>query len=183
MHLTRFFLLLIFCVGCALCATQVVGNDPPSEIVVDAEARQTLDEIEKIRNQLGGGVLKGTSLQAAEDDHTFDESVRRILQSKNAQPATWNIEQSPVSRSKLNGPKVATPNTTSPHSSVSNRSPRQIVELMRTRSVQLEAIANQIETLREYDKADQLRNIATDLRILARQFDAPKSGTRILPER
>ena len=156
----------------------------------DAETRQTLDEIEKIRNQLGGGVLKGTSLQAAEDDHTFDESVRRILQAKNAkpgvknaQPATRNIEQSPVSRSKLNGPKVATANTTSPHTSVSNRSPGQIVELMRTRSVQLEAIANQIETLREYDKADQLRNIATDLRILARQFDAPKSGTRILPER
>lgn len=148
-------ILLPLGLGVALCVTHVLGTDPqtqvaPTEGVAEGELgnAQALKEISHIREKLGGSVLKGSVLDSS-GDAGFDAELRNMLELPNKTAAT-----KPPPRLTQS----------------------QIVTMLRTHSSRLDGIANQIEKLRQYNNADQLRDMADQLRRVARQMDAPVAG-------
>ena len=105
-----------------------------------------LNEIKRIQSQLGGSVLKGSSLLGENADplSNFDASVRKRL-----------------------GLPVKPPQ----ENSSSKRPASKVVQTLRDQVTKLDSIANDIEHLREYEHADALRETAKQLRTIARQLD------------
>lgn len=119
-------------------------TDPPAE--------QAMEEIKRIRERLGGSVLRGSLLDAAADkaESEFDSGIRKFL----------GIEQ------------VPSPSRTQVMSSA------KVVSTLREHGVELDRIANEIEAFRQYQHADQLRKTATAIRLIARHLDAESGRTR-----
>jgi len=135
-------------------ATTISGSDPQpvppkapnAKTPLDKQA--TLKDISRIREQLGGGVLKGSILDdGVSDPFDFDAGLRSEL-GLPKKPAA-----KPNGQSKL------------------NRSNAEIIKSLRKHCAKLDEIANHIETLREYEYADSMRESAVALRMIARQMD------------
>lgn len=137
-------------------ATTISGSDPQpaddslAQAGSQLEREAALKDISRIREQLGGSVLKGSILEpAGKNQLIFDTGLRSEL---------------------------GLPLQTSP--SVATRSKSEMIKSLRTHCAKLDEIANHIETLREYEHADALRESAADLRLMARQMDSHETGVR-----
>lgn len=113
---------------------------------------QELLEIEQLKKRMGGSVLRGTVLDgnAEEADQIFNAELRSKLGLKD-----------------LKGPSGSVPATPTRMSSP------ELVKTMRAHGAILDRIANDIEAMRQYEKADQLRLTAHELRRVARSYDKP----------
>ena len=100
-----------------------------------------------MRDEVGGSVLRGTVLEVEPDEAKaeFDRSLRKVL--------------------GLPPDEVADQERQSPR-----KTPQEIVKILRVHGVHLDRIANDIEELKQYRHADQLRETARQLRLIARQF-------------
>ena len=154
--------------ACAIClvllcyVTTISGSDPkptppnPTNATTSLDKETTLQDISRIREQLGGSVLKGSILASPDGNRSFDFEAGL--------------------RSELGLPKLPPRK----FDAKSNRPKAEIIKSLRKHCAKLDEIANHIETLREYEHADSLRLSAEDLRMIARQMDtrhAPKRQT------
>ena len=138
-------------IGLVLVLPSVLGGDPPGSPNQTADSiagEQAFNEIKQIREQLGGSVLRGSVLDAEGND-SFEAGVRKSLGLPEAPGRTR------VSR---------------------EMEPQAIVKRLRDHCSELDRIANEIERLREYRNADQLRATAKELRLIARHFDSPEQN-------
>ena len=124
---------------------QVVAPNPPVDSAL-------LDDLSRIRRQMGGGVLRGTMLNTGnkgEADRDFQSHLESLLGQE---------EQAEIEPKKIydldRAPK-----------------PGRHVQTLRNESEKLERIANQLERIRQYSQADELRSSAKSLRELARMLD------------
>lgn len=150
---------ILFCCVALVGVRLVMGEDPtgskptaiPPGPVQSSEGEEVLAELKQIREKLGGSVLRGSLLdnRAPSDDVESDSELRSLL-------------GLPESKPTLSGPRTA----------------REIIVLLRKHSARIDRIANGIESLREYKNADELRDTARELRMIARQIDVPKDRGR-----
>ena len=142
----------------------VLGKDqlttvPSNDTVLDAAEpsheepdqpltnQELLNELTRIRDDVGRSILAGTVLEttAGESKAEFELGIKRILRMPHTTVAT--------------------------HQLVPDRSKGEIVKLLRDQCTQLDRIASEIEELKQYRNADQLRETAKQLRSVARQLD------------
>ena len=143
-------------------STAAVGHQPE----VDT---QLLDDLSRIRRRMGGGVLQGTSLndlEASEQD--FRSGLQGLLQTEvaPAQPAMQRSFFAPAHGSRTQQ------STRDQVGEETSRTRRSEVATLRKESVRLGDLANQLEELRLYQLADDLRASAQTLRHLSRRLDA-----------
>ena len=131
------------------------ANIVAQTVPTDLEKEQALQEIMQIKSRLGGSVLKGSLLDGtdAEEVDPLDNSLREIMD-------------------------LPTAKTNSRPSAVRPSEPMAVVSKMRSRIAQLDRVANEIEAFRHYRSADELREIAGELRLIARQLDVPPASGR-----
>ena len=116
----------------------------------DAANEEVLAELKRIRRKLGGSVLQGSLL---------DNSVLPI-----------DEESDSGMRKVLGLPEAIQPD--------GHMTSHQVVKSLRVHCTRIDLIANEIESLRQYDNADQLRDTARQLRLIARQFDGHPKDAR-----
>lgn len=143
----------------ALCWAPLVGEKNSGEPDHD---NAVVSELLELRKSVGGSVLEGTSLEpsAQEQEDAFRIGVQRAATEPPLLPAA------PPRLSK-------------------NQSEENTVTMLRKCSARLDRIANDIEPLREYHNADELRDMATALRLLARRMDSTpnkKTASKSAPQ-
>ena len=113
----------------------------------DLAGADVLRELVKLREEVGKSVLSGTLLEASPEESRaeFARGVRKVL---------GLAEATLVQQDRAVGTKT----------------PQEIVKTLRAHCVHLDRIASEIEELKQYDNADQLRETAKQLRLIARQF-------------
>ena len=118
--------------------------------------KRLLEDLSRIRRQMGGGVLSGSTLKPkpGESEATFETHLHTLL--KNTEPPA-----DPATQPKFD----QEPSTSS------------TVKALRRESQILEGIANQLELIRQYRQADAVRESAKSLRELARRLDPPGRAT------
>ena len=141
-------------------------DDKGSELTPPPDSH-LLDDLTRIRQQMGGSVLGGSSLDDPDAGRAFQANLQTLL----SQP-------DPPSTPPWSGP-LAAPRPTSngdtlfPFPSQENHKSPPVVVTLRQQSEQIERIANQLERIRQYLHADALRGSAKTLRELARSLDMP----------
>ncbi len=162
-HLWHYFTIGM-CLFGVVCAPTLLGDDQAPPSVQDKESHpdpatrkllpapdlagaEVLRELVKLREEVGESVLSGTVLEASPEESRaeFARGVRKVL---------GLSEDTLVKQNRAAGTKT----------------PQEIVKTLRAHCVHLDRIAREIEELRQYDNADQLRETAQQLRLIARQF-------------
>ena len=162
-HLWQYFTIGI-CLFGVVCAPTLLGDDQAPPSVQDRESHpepatpkllpapdlagaDVLRELVKLREEVGENVLSGTVLVASPEESRaeFARGVRKVLRLS---------EDTLVKHDRVAGTKT----------------PQEIVETLRAHCVHLDRIAREMEEIRQYDNADQLRETAKQLRLIARQF-------------
>ena len=108
-----------------------------------------LNDLSRIRKQMGGSVLNGSALDSDEVSNSFQSDLKKLL------------EQEP------SVPQLPTKHQLS------------VVEALRKHSSILDRVANEIEPTKQYDHADELRTSADELRKLARQLDTDRQDSPV----
>ena len=132
-----------------------------SEIDV-ASKESAFNEIKQIQQRLGGSVLQGSTLmnESSEPLANFDTHVREQLglPPLKVTPDTNSEDQTSLKLGFLDG----------------KRPESKLVRTVREQVTKLDSIANDIESLRAYAQADELRETAKKLRLIARELDAER---------
>ena len=137
----------------------ICGGDPiasetgDSVVTADDLARQELAEIKLIREKLRGSVLNGSLLDSPKSTD-FDAKLQSQILSSATNIAASALGSEPIAKSD----------------SITDES---VIAVLRKQSSRLDVVANHIESLREYESADSLRESAKELRELARRLDSP----------
>ncbi len=142
--MSRRFVILTVSVCLCFAGPSVIGEDTsPATKATPNVDQHLLDDLSRIRQQMGGSVLKGSSLNSDDVDGSFKSDLKRLM-FPNSPREPADTKQTQTSR---------------------------LVQTLREQSTNLDRIANEIEPTKQYDHADQLRTAANELRKLARQFD------------
>lgn len=138
---------------------EAVAPIPP---VVD---QQLLNDLSRIRQQVGGSVLRGSSLEDGKSnpDKAFKAGVRTLLQQQ--PPVVPQQEENVISE-----PFRAPPEHIGP-SPARTYVESQAVKQLRQQCEKLDRIANDLEHLQFYGRADEVRASASALRLIARKLD------------
>ncbi len=158
------YLTMGICLFGVVCAPTLLGEDQAPPSVQDKESlpepetgkllpspelagAEVLRELVKLREELGESVLRGTVLEAPPEESKaeFARGVRRSL--------------------GLSGDTLVKQNR-----AAGTKTPQEIVNILRAHCLHLDRIAGEMEELKQYDNADQLRETAMQLRLIARQF-------------
>lgn len=152
-----------------ICITTVTqAEEVVSEIVTSTAKptpqvdQQLLDDLARIRKQMGGSVLSGSMLddEGKDSDSAFQSGVQSLLEGAEAQDRS------------VRPPRFNQPLDTPPKSDDSTRSPQdRFISTLREQGSKLDRIANELEKLKQYEHADELRESAKALRELARSID------------
>ena len=147
MRYRRVYFFLI-AVGVVVSSSGLVGNEP-SELVEQPALPAGENQADSVLREITqirnqlGGSVLKGTILHDATDAGFDTSVRQL------------------SEAKTNDRQRDRPTSS------------EIVHVVRRQCAELDNVANRIEMLREYHNADQLRNVANELRQLARALDHP----------
>lgn len=151
------------------------------ESAEDLLRNQELAEIEQIKRKLGGSILRGSILDPNDEslEAASNQEIRRAVGLPRSDNRNANRPQ--VARSKSvagASPLLVSPSESGADGHGSQDAMYGVVIKLRTRVLQLETIAHQLESIRHYDVADDLRDAAAELRMIARQLDPRPAGSR-----
>ena len=139
-------------------------DDKGSELTPPPDSH-LLDDLTRIRQQMGGSVLGGSALDDDDAGRAFQANLQTLLR----QPDPPNAGQGANTLLGRTPPPAGdTLFSTPPHAPL--KAP-PVVPTLRQQSEQIERIANQLENIRHYQHADALRASAKTLRELARSLD------------
>jgi len=165
------------CVAAATIVLMTIGRLAGEEEPTTAPSEPALEEIERIRQRLQIDPLKGTmfdqerdeeqtetepSTQDSAGDDEFSPALRRVWNERQAEPAQPATDANRPLRQA--------------ESEVSNDA--ELIESLREAARRLDRKANDLEQYRHYASADQLRDLADQLRLQARQYDLPEAQHR-----
>jgi hypothetical protein len=144
-------LLRAVCAAAVLCSPTLLGDEP---IIEDASQRPTdsaaakgvFHELTDLRDEIGQNVLEGSLLDGGDSTKGFADGLRSVL----GLPA-----------------EAHPPAASEPFPIVGNG----VVQAIRAESVLLDRLANDLEGSQQYERADQLREIAQRLRVAVRPLD------------
>ena len=127
-------------------ATEKQDPSQPMDAALPHASEQLLGELTKLREEVGDSVLAGTILEPTrtESEEGFARGVQKLL----------GVPQHTVKTQKQ--VSVTTP---------------EMVKTLRRQCVTLDRIAGELEQLRQYQHADELRDAARQLRLIARRLD------------
>ncbi len=140
---------------------QVASQSATKPAPVD---QSLLDDLARIRKQMGGSVLSGSMLAggAKDSEAAFQDGVQTLIQNSDTQP-----DPNP-----LQFDQPAAPTFTQ----------LRCVRMLREQGVKLDRVANALEKLKQYRHADDLRESAKELRELARAMDVvPPTDPSVIP--
>lgn len=150
-------LVLVSCVLGVLCVPGLLGDEtptrqqttPPFEVpggVFGETSPQIVRELSQLRKEIGGSVLAGSVLEDETGNGEFEDGLRSVLGITSAKKLP-----------RANSPIV--------------RDKPMAIKTIRRQCKLLDEIANEIESLKHYDRADKLRRSAGKLRDVARYLD------------
>lgn len=166
--MSRKFVILGISVCFFFAAASVIGEDStlPKEDASTKNAstknaptkvdQHLLNDLSRIRQQMGGSVLSGSSLDA-DEGNSFQSDLKQLLERES---------------------EIVLPKQPTDAVLPTDRFAR-LVKKLREQSSTLDRIANEIEPTKQYDHADQLRDTADEMRKLARQFDEDSGRSAI----